>query len=384
MTKKNTSSKKKLLPAAGMLALSAAMLSSATFAWFTMSREVEVKNIQMTATVPEDIQLSLGAITGAGPSANLANSTGFLTVSSGAVSEPGTDDFNWSNSADISAYYGFGKLIPASSTDGVNIYFTPDANGVGKTVKKNGKFYSAAQGVTAQAESTTGTGAGDGNLNTTAHAYTSADDKGNTGWLSGGDGNYTASSKWNTTNDDGYYVDIPVWLRTSSPSVTVGVQAYVIDVADTTADKVVSKSDTATTEGEKLYKAVRAAIINTDGTKNTGVLPVSDGDGTLSTAGDKYTGQSVVNYYTRAASDKLDTNANNGGAVASVASNVATYDTVTPYSDGTVATLEGGTGTEYGTAQKLIIRVWLEGEDPDCWNETSGQDWSINLKFVKK
>ena len=38
--KKNTSAKKKLIPAVAMLTTSAVMLSTATYAWFTMSREV--------------------------------------------------------------------------------------------------------------------------------------------------------------------------------------------------------------------------------------------------------------------------------------------------------------------------------------------------------
>ena len=42
--KKNTSAKKKLIPAVAMLTTSAVILSTATYAWFTMSREVEVTN----------------------------------------------------------------------------------------------------------------------------------------------------------------------------------------------------------------------------------------------------------------------------------------------------------------------------------------------------
>ena len=42
-----------------------------------------------------------------------------------------------------------------------------------------------------------------------------------------------------------------------------------------------------------------------------------------------------------------------------------------------------GNGNEFGVAKKLIIRVWLEGEDKNCWNENAGQDWDISLKFMK-
>ena len=33
-----------------------------SYAWFTMSREVEVTGIKMTASVPEDLQISLGKL----------------------------------------------------------------------------------------------------------------------------------------------------------------------------------------------------------------------------------------------------------------------------------------------------------------------------------
>ena len=186
MTKKNTSSKKKLLPAAGMLALSAAMLSSATFAWFTMSREVEVQNIRMTATVPDDMQISLGKIGSNATTAStaetysLAKSTGILVNTDGVVAEPrnnvANDALDWSNTIDVSKYYQFGKLIPASSTDGANVYFTPDSSGVGKTLKDGAAFYQAAAAGTAYKwDSTNKTfatiGAGDSAM-ATAHVDT--------------------------------------------------------------------------------------------------------------------------------------------------------------------------------------------------------------------
>jgi hypothetical protein len=366
-----------------------------------MSREVEVKNIQMTATVPEDIQISLGKIgtTAAVGTAStttadgaLAMNTGFLMTSSGSVVAPREDgvennDIDWANSVDVSAYYGFGKLIPASSINGEDIIFTPDANGVGKTVKTTAKFYQAADAGTPKNEASelagTGGTVGSGTLNATAHTYTSATDRSTT-WLGT---TYQKASAWNNTNDDGYYIDIPVWLRTSSASVTVGVQAYVVDVAATDAANALAVANTATAADEKLYKAVRVAILDEDGAADSNLIPVADGDGTLSTAGDKYTGASVLNWYTRSASTNPDTNANAQQALKSTGtSNAGEYDDPEIYAGAStaVATLtSSGTGTAYGNAVKVIIRVWIEGEDPDCWNETSGQDWSINLKFIK-
>ena len=42
-----------------------------------------------------------------------------------------------------------------------------------------------------------------------------------------------------------------------------------------------------------------------------------------------------------------------------------------------------GTGQGYGAAKKYYIRVWLEGEDFECWNANAGQDFTISLKFSK-
>lgn len=48
--KKNTSAKKKLIPAVAMLTTSAVMLSTATYAWFTLSKTAEVTGLNLAAT----------------------------------------------------------------------------------------------------------------------------------------------------------------------------------------------------------------------------------------------------------------------------------------------------------------------------------------------
>jgi len=420
---KKISTKKRLVSAAAMLALSTAMLGSSTYAWFTMSREVEVSNIQMSATVPEDIQISLGRIgTISGGSivastketdASLANGLGSLVNTDGVVSAP-AQDWDWSNIADISEYYQFGKLIPASSTDGTNIFFTPNANGVGKTIAAGASFYPANSAIlTPGVESSVG-GTGSNPLNATAHIINSKSGAYvNDTWSAGGTGNYTTSTAWNDTNDDGYYVDIPVWLRTSSSDgAKLSVLAYVKPKNTDT--------EAGATAGESLYRAVRVAIIEQtvsgESTTNTshGLIPVTDGWNLKngSTAGslkaapfaltkDTYN-ESILNWYGRdvitGASDATALTTVTGavaGAKAAVSAATPTYDKATVYnvfnttSDANVvatlaapATDSNGVKTEnYGAATKIIVRVWLEGEDPDCWNETAGQDWSINLKF---
>ncbi len=79
--------------------------------------------------------------------------------------------------------------------------------------------------------------------------------------------------------------------------------------------------------------------------------------------------------------------------MAAASATTPAYDKATVYDPFTansnvVATLaapskdaQGLKTNNYGTPTKITVRVWLEGEDPDCWNDTAGQDWSINLKF---
>jgi hypothetical protein len=385
--KKKGSTAKKLLPATMMLAVSASMLATSTYAWFTMSREVEVQNIKLTATTPEDIQIAIGKIgsnattESTAEAYTLAGSTGVLVNSSGEVAAPreeGTenDELDWSNSADISKYYQFGKLIPASSTDGVNVFFTPDADGVGRTVKTGGLYYQAAAGTTeykyaSATNNFTNAGTGD---SAKATAYVDNTSGGNDDTWSTA---YAKSVSWTETNDDGYYIDIPVWLRTSASDTTnIYVTGY---VTKGTNSKTTADSDA----DDILYQAVRVAVLKADGTADGGVLNLNDGSTYA-------TNKTAYNASTNAAgiksildSDNYNTRANVSGINALNATTPG-WDAITQNDGATsLGTLNAGDGAGYGTSTKFWVRIWLEGEDGDCWNENAGQDWNISLKFMK-
>lgn len=420
MTKNNNkgSAKKKLLPAAAMLTTSAVMLSTATYAWFTMSREVEVTGINMTATVPEDLQISLGQLGKdygnvaaiESDKVSLANSTGFLTYTSGNADNgnvaPPANTWDWSNSADISAYYQFGKLMPASSRDGATIFYTADATGSGRTVNSVAKYFAANSALT---PSNTGDSSTD-KANATLHAKNAADDA----WKNGETGNYQKATGWDKTNDDGYYVDIPVWLRSSATDdINISVAGYVLpgNIADTV------NGDTETQL--ELYKAVRVAILNDDGSVSTtnNVLPLGDAwdtaQGLKEGSTDHWTSIVSTNspYSTFITKSILDSgiyierttessglwavnqlkdysseqiNADKTGHIQS-GDKYGEYTTYNAY-NGTdsIATVKAAaSGDDYGEKKKLIIRVWLDGEDEQCWNDNAGQDWAISLKFSK-
>jgi hypothetical protein len=289
------------------------------------------------------------------------------SADNGAVTAPDDTAEYWSNSVDISQYYALGKIMPASSTDGKKIYFTPDAAGVGKTLKAGAKYYSA----TNENGDGTASDAKGKNYATTLHAYTKTEKTGanleDTRWDTTG-GAYTPSESPTDTQDDGYYVDIPVWIRTSysgTDTVTLALDAYVTSN---------SKDD-----GDDLYLATRVAVLSDDRKTNTsGLLEIRPDSYT--NANGTWNNNTIVNF--------MDTTNAAGEAVAGLNGTNATYGDATHYDGSLLAFTEltkktAGSTSQYGTAKKFWIRVWLEGEDPNCWNENAGQDFNISLKFTR-
>lgn len=328
--KKNTSAKKKLIPAVAMLTTSAVMLSTATYAWFTMSREVEVTGIKLTATTPQTIEVSLGRAT---TQATIDNTTWATAPKNDAA-----DTDLWSNKAATSSVYAsFGKLIPASSTDGTNLYYTTKAKENGKSVDITG-----------------------------ANAFTQATENNNAGWTfqTAGASSETESNLTADTKGEGYYLDIPVWFRTTNvEDVKLGVD---VTVTDPNADDDNTKGD--------LYKATRVAILNEDrSAANGGVF--------LGAETDVDTGY----YKKKAVRANTGTSENDYYGTVTVAKEVTanTAGQVTNSDSTGVANVTGvGTGkTGYSTPAKYYIRVWLEGEDVNCWNVNAGQSFNVDLKF---
>jgi len=89
-------SRTKLIPAVAMLVISAIVLTSASYAWFTMSRTVTASGISLTAIAPTNLLIS--------------------------DEENGT----YAEEAIITTSFGSAKLIPASSVEGLN-FFAPRA-----------------------------------------------------------------------------------------------------------------------------------------------------------------------------------------------------------------------------------------------------------------
>ena len=312
--KKNTSAKKKLIPAVAMLTTSAVMLSTATYAWFTMSREVEVTGIKLTATTPQTIEISLGQ----------ATTSNTLTHGVEATA-PNSDDMWTHTAATGSVYQDFGKLIPVSSVDGFNMFYTEKAT-------ENGKKVSDVPNPFTKAETAVGWEFKEGGKSAETGAVVNA-----------------------AENDgSGYYLDIPVWFRTTSTdAVTLGLEVEIKNSSDDDTKSV-------------LYKAARVAILPE--TKSAQKV--------FSETGAKYykDGKAVATAGATLAASYGDVSAATEATV--TGGKVTNPDAATQ-----VATVTASTGTGYGGAVKYYIRVWLEADDEACWNANAGQDFVINLKF---
>lgn len=251
--KKKSSAAKKLVPAVEMLTTSAVMLASATYAWFTLNKEVEVTGLSMSATTSDALEISLGAREETAGSMTIANKNGVAV-------QPTDKDVSWTNKEVIGSYYKeVGKLKPASSADAISFFNAGD-------VKAGGRSADNFTEVTAKAK-----------LNIQA--------------------TYTSTSNIETlatTENSGYYIDVPVWLRTSK------LQGQDTDgQADIYCAIKISRKTPAgegTSTEDELYKAVRVAFIPATGSDgNTLTAPSSNTGATVYGVSDvTYSGDKTV------------------------------------------------------------------------------------------
>ena len=322
--KKNRSAAKKLIPAIAMLVTSATMLSTATYAWFTMNKEVELTGLNMTATTAGALEISLGGV----------KAGGVLAAELGIRPADTLDELSWKQSIAAGEYYKSISLInPASSVDAVTFYDAMDASNAGQTATK---FKTVTQTATiTKQDALTADGIIESDKDTTA----------------------------------GYYVDIPVHLRTSSvaPQGSVGdAQIYY--------KMVINNNDMVNNATKTLYNAVRVAFLKAD---ETGALTSASAEKILA-INDAYYGT---------------------GAVSAIdGSNVGTKSPVTALTTGSVftSTTDSNYGNNNGSLTGLtipyaegqnyghtdfIVRIWLEGESTSCHNVNAGQSWNIDFSF---
>ena len=321
------SAAKKIIPAVGMLALSATMLSTSTYAWFTMNKEVEMTGLNMTATVGEGMEISLAEVDG-------------TTITTPSLTTPADDKSDsWGSAVVVGDYYEkIGLLNPASSVDGVNLYDATDATNGGK---KASNFKSIDL-------------TNNDNI-ATATARTTLE-----------------TDKAVTADEDsvGYCVDIPVHLRTNKKSGSGAKEnGDIYCKINITPNSKSAEGSALGTDVDTLYKAIRVAFIpKTEGTDSVTNIFAVDSD---CYGGDKV---AVSGISTKTASTNLINSTDSTFVV-----NASEFAEGIGVDSGLNIPLADGAG-QYGHLD-FTVRVWLEGESTSCYNDKSGQSWNIDLAF---
>ena len=344
----NSSAKKKLIPAVAMFTASAVMLSTATYAWFTMNKNAKVTGLNMTATAGGSIEISLGEV----------ENNGLPVDNSGSVKTPTMGNKSWRNVIAVSDYYEtIEKLKPASSTDANNLFYVADEDvyAGGTEVNEDTTVKQTAVGDAAELK-----------------LQTKTSDK----------------TLTNATTGDCYYVDVPVWIRTTKQTD----QTVKCDVTITSAEM----KDSA--KGEELHKAVRVAVIPKSDT-STSVTGKAESAPDMAIA-PSYTGNGNINVfstdeetYRKDTAQKAISKITSEGVTFSNTLGTVDYARTAAkdkaptedddYSATTdIFTLSAAKGDENYSVQAFVVRVWLEGESTSCKDANASQDWNIQLNFT--
>lgn len=351
----NSSAKKKLIPAVAMFTASAVMLSTATYAWFTMNKEVQVTGLNMTATASDGLEISLGSMGADGKTPS--------------ITAPDKDDLSWKRAIEFADYYeGVGKLKPASSDKATEIYKVDETK-----VYAGGHAVEDGATISAATKKDSATMTLKNATNDTPLTFLTDD----------------------TTENSGYYIDVPMWIRSST------------NEADTNVYCTVTITD-GKTESENLMKAVRVAIIPTQsGANSTELAGTNEGSATDSwvangTGSNKITatsdatifGLDSVTYHDNKVIGSITGNTYNVENLATTTIKNAAkelkdntnFSKPTNNKDAAVSPAEvifklpKANDNDYAGCA-FVARIWLEGESTSCEDATADQDWQIDFHF---
>ena len=211
----NKSAKRKLIPAIAMLTCSAVMLSTATYAWFTMNKEVQVTNMQVQAKADQGLLINEVAT---------------------------ANDANWD------------ALATTNQTEGIKLHAT--------STKETGTWYAAYSTKKSSAASAT-QGAASADLTSEGYKtlgtdYTTAVKtvEAAAGTNAQQDITWVDADQDSTyDNGEGYYVKYTYYLKSSGDAITCSTAAKskTLNIKDVAV--------TGNTNSADLDKALRVAIV---------------------------------------------------------------------------------------------------------------------------
>ncbi|MBQ8784220.1 MAG: hypothetical protein IJZ57_10680 [Clostridia bacterium] len=322
---KKTIKKRAFVSAIAMLIVSAIVLTSSTFAWFSMSKEATVESMDLTVSSPEGIQIS----------ANASAWTASLTVDqifNETLDETGKPA---EGSSRYAAYFGNNNLYPADLIPVSSAFRAADSS-TGYV-----KFFKATLNDAAVAKVT---------------AVTQSKDSQDAAGLIAFD------LFFKVANETPVYFDTSTFTDTSNSKINSALR-----VAFTPLGNVAIGTDAATATALHTFTAGTSNIFyEIDSlTRSDDAAALSIAEGALTTRG-----------------LKSDNGGNTLGTQNGVIDNTANTDVpnaklVTDQSADSekVFTLNAG-------ITKMRVYIWVEGQDVDCLNSVAGAALTANLKFT--
>lgn len=180
--------------------------------------------------------------------------------------------------------------------------------------------------------------------------------------------------------NSGYFIDVPMWIRSSDKTSTPDVYCTVTIVDGENDEKG---------SNDELKNAVRVAILPisegstpseltgsstlTGDTALTAIIEDSESASIFALNKETYSTDTVLSAIADKYSEAVKkaptiVDANNSDDTATTAKNTAVFK------------MPKATDGAYGY-ESFIVRVWLEGESTSCSDLTANQDWNINFDF---
>lgn len=322
-TKKKTN--KKLVSALGMFMLSAAMLGTSTYAWFTMNKTVTVNGMEVRTKVGANL-----LVCGTNVESDYTTS---LTQSRAAL------------------------LEPVSTVDGKTFVYTVNANARGQALTDPAATFATYNESVTLPNTTAGKTAYDSAFNGTYGNGTSF-----TNETVALDDTRTEGSKDGAAYG---YVDYTIYLKATND----GTDRYVnMTKCNLLKDNAVI-DNSGTTAGVDANRAWRVAVFST--TTTAGATDAAPQTGTATSI---LTLDGATNFNTNTSTSKPQ----------------ARTVSDTTYSLGDITynnpAFIGDVGATAGTTQyyKVVVRLWLEGEDDTCNSATYAalnKEYTLDLEF---
>lgn len=352
MKKKKNSAMKKLIPATCMLLVSATMLASSTYAWFTMNKTVSVTGMEMKTVVQGNLLISDN-------NKEKDYSTEQLSQTRAALLEPVSSV----TGADSSFFYTINAL---GNGDAVEDVYTPYDEDTALTTGAIDLIANASTTTAGTHPSTSGAG------------KVNVDDD-----FNGSDaykiGTYAANA--GSAYDNAYgYVDYVFYLKATGDATDQYIKMTKCNMLyNSAAITNPAYGSDPSKVGDNVDRAWRAAVFASEITGDAGVITASNAtSGNLKAI---LTLADAANQSDVAAGQEGAGNYAVSGAAVAPTKMTLGYNT---WSDADHSSI-GSVGDHVTKYFKVTVRVWLEGEDTTCTSKTYAQltnAWSLDCGFT--